>query len=108
LAGSFDHLPVKDRIYAGAPKETYFWTAGTLVAPGGKYIYCNSGDELVPRRIAVDGSEPVATLFADGRWVQCKTQHQFGADADRGFLVGSDRHGRVYIANGTRLNPESK
>jgi hypothetical protein len=109
LAGAFGHQDAARSIYAGAPKETYFWTVPTLAAPGGRFIYCNAGDQLVPRRIPVDGSnEPVAAVFANLKWVQCKTQHEFGRDADRGFIVGSDRKGRIYFANGTRFDPEGK
>jgi hypothetical protein len=109
LAGFFGHQDPQKSIYAGPLKESYFWTVVTMTAPRGRFIYVNAGDHCVPRRIPVDGSdEPVAAVFADLTWRQCKTEHEFGRDAGRGFIVGSDRKGRIYFANGTRFDPEGK
>jgi hypothetical protein len=64
VAGAFVPGP-----YAGDPKLTHFWTVGSLAAPvGDPFIYMNSGDENVPRRMAKDGSGQVQALFMDGRW----------------------------------------
>lgn len=100
--------------YAGPPRETFFWTVANLIAPPrDRYIYVNAGDHNIPRRLAVDGSEPVTALHADGLWRPChsapktssfwsttvapKMEDKLGKHLVELFwLLGCDRQGAIY------------